>query len=270
MMTRVIFLAPVLLGLIIALGACSSSGSATTYSDAVSLGNGTVRTYITTNQAGGQSGTPIAVGVELTASSFEGLPDEHVEIVIPFPQEASVTPFQWMLLDWNPQGHIPPGVYDLPHYDFHFYIMDQAKRQEIKPGACETGGEGVDCATLERATKPVPAVYVAPDHINVGAVVPGMGNHLIDVTGPEFGGTKFDRTFIYGAFDGEITFYEPMVTREYLLGKPNNVCMAFKQPNSFARAGSFPTTYCVNYNTANDSYTVSLEGFATQVASAPQ
>jgi hypothetical protein len=25
-------------------------------------------------------------------------------------------------LNWNPHGHIPPGVYDLPHFDFHFYI----------------------------------------------------------------------------------------------------------------------------------------------------
>lgn len=270
MTTKVTFLAPILLGLIIALGACGSSGPATTYSDSVSLGNGTVRTYITTNQAGGQSGTPIAVGVELTGSSFEALPAEHVEIVTPFPQEASVTPFKWMLLDWNPQGHIPPGVYDLPHYDFHFYIMDQAKRQEIKAGACEAGGEGVDCATLERGTKAVPAVYVAPDHINVGAVVPGMGNHLIDVTGPEFNGTKFNHTFIYGVFDGEVTFYEPMITREFLLAKPDNACVDFKRPGGFATAGWYPTQYCMRYHQNTNTYTVSLEGFVSQPATTPQ
>jgi hypothetical protein len=25
-------------------------------------------------------------------------------------------------INWNPMVHIPPGVYDLPHFDVHFYL----------------------------------------------------------------------------------------------------------------------------------------------------
>ena len=97
--------------------------------------------------------------------------------ILTFPEQASATPFKWLMLNWNPQGHIPPGVYDVPHHDFHFYIMEQSKLDEIKAGTCEAGGEGVDCETFERGMAPVPAEYVAPDYITVGAVVPAMGNH---------------------------------------------------------------------------------------------
>ena len=31
-------------------------------------------------------------------------------------------PFKWVLLNWTPHGHIPPGVYDTPHFDVHFYL----------------------------------------------------------------------------------------------------------------------------------------------------
>ena len=31
-------------------------------------------------------------------------------------------PLKWALLNWNPHGHIPPGIYDRPHFDVHFYM----------------------------------------------------------------------------------------------------------------------------------------------------
>ena len=38
-----------------------------------------------------------------------------------------------------------------------------------------------------------------------------MGNHLIDPTSAEFHGKKFTRTWIYGAYDGHVTFVEEML-----------------------------------------------------------
>jgi len=31
-----------------------------------------------------------------------------------------------------------------------------------------------------------------------------MGNHLLDLTGPEFNKQPFTRTWIYGAYDGKV------------------------------------------------------------------
>ena len=209
--------------------------------------------------------------MELTADAFEGLPADAGDhgspesmAILTFPEQASATPFKWLMLNWNPQGHIPPGVYDVPHHDFHFYIMEQSKLDEIKAGTCEAGGEGVDCETFERGMAPVPAEYVAPDYITVGAVVPAMGNHLIDPTSPEFSPTEFTHTFIYGTFDGEITFYEPMITRKFLLGQPEDACAPIKMPESFDQANWYPTEYCMRYHQEDNNYTVSLEKFVAR------
>src|SRR5215475_351192 len=108
------------------------------------LGNGTVSSYAEFDK----SGAPTAVGIVFQASALDGLPTGHSdgnhcfdqnkdgkvdletecfashEWVIPLPSEAarrSDIPFKWVGLNWNPYGHIPPGVYDLPHFDVHNY-----------------------------------------------------------------------------------------------------------------------------------------------------
>ncbi len=120
----------------------------------------------------------------------------------------------------------------------------------------------MDCTQFEKATKPVPAGYVHKDHVNVNAAVAAMGNHLIDLSSPEFANPpqKFTHTWIFGAYDGQITFYEPMITVDYLRAKTNR-CTAIKQPQAWERPGHYPTRYCVRYHDKADKYTVSLEGF---------
>lgn len=102
--------------------------------------------------------------------------------------------------------------YNGPLFDFHFYAVDREVIEAITPGRC---GELVDCGHFERATQPVPDRYHPRGHINVGAVVPRMGNHLLDSQSPELKDSlPFTRTFIYGACEGELTFWEPMITLE--------------------------------------------------------
>jgi hypothetical protein len=95
------------------------------------------------------SGAPKSLGAVFSAGALEGLPstpsDGHHcfdadqngsidlssecslwhEFVLPAPSEASRRPdipFKWALLNWNPYGHIPLGVFGVPHFDVHFYI----------------------------------------------------------------------------------------------------------------------------------------------------
>ena len=44
------------------------------------------------------------------------------------------------------------------------------------------------CDQFEIAKRPLPPNYIHPDFQDVDAVAPAMGNHLIDLTGPEFNG----------------------------------------------------------------------------------
>jgi hypothetical protein len=177
-----------------------------------------------------------------------------------------LTPFNWVSVNWNPMGHPPPAppVWAVPHYDFHFYIMAPEAVGQIRPGPC---AELIDCDDFKRAQTPVPARYVHADHIDVGAAVPAMGNHLIDAKSPELvvQGREFTHTFIFGAYDGSVIFYEPMVTLAYLQTRPD-LCVPIKQPRAWATDGYYPTTYCIRYLADEERYTVSLEGFVRRTA----
>jgi hypothetical protein len=147
----------------------------------------------------------------------------------------------------------------VPHFDFHFYIMAREAVRQIRPGPCS---ELIDCDDFKRAQIPVPAGHVHADHIDVGAAVPDMGNHLIDSKSPELvvAGREFTHTFIFGAYDGHVSFYEPMITQTYLESRPD-LCVPIKQPQGWETEGYYPTTYCIRYLAAGERYTVSLEDF---------
>ena len=96
-----------------------------------------------------------------------------------------------------------------------------------------------------------------------------MGNHLVDTTGPEFRKEPFTRSWIYGVYDGKMIFYEAMVTRAYILSKPN-ACLPIKAPMAVATSGLYPTEYCVRHNATTGEYSVSMEKFSHREASAPE
>jgi hypothetical protein len=256
---------------------------------ASALGNGTVASYAEIDR----SGAPKAIGVVFAAGALDNLPatpsDGHRcfdanndgtidlatecsawhERVLPLPSEMSRRsdmPFKWVLLNWNPQGHIPPGIYDVPHFDIHFYIEPIEKVFAIQRGPC--GPESVRCDQFARAKTPLPKNYMHPDFKDVDAVAPAMGNHLVDLTSHEFHGKPFDHTFIYGVYDGRVTFYETMLTLKFLKSQPAT-CVSIKRTPAVALTGYYPTKTCFRHlkGASQDEYTVSLEDFQLRQAS---
>jgi hypothetical protein len=251
------------------------------------LGKGTATSYAEFDK----QGAPRAIGVAFSATALDGLPaasDMHRchartkegaidtstqcqqtnEYALPLPDAAARRadiPFRWVLLNWNHLGHIPPGIYDLPHFDVHFVMAPIADIFAIEPGPC--GPEFVRCDQYQMGKKPLPANYVAADYVDVDAVVPAMGNHLIDVTGPEFNKQPFTRSWIYGVYDGKVIFYEEMVTRAHMLSKPNK-CTPIKSPKAVDTRGYYPTVSCIRFDAATGEHTVSMEGFVLREASA--
>lgn len=266
------------------LGPCAVRG------DRLALGNGHVTTYAQLTP----QGTPWAIGFEFPATMLDNLPTlgndglncfdvngdgaidiegghgEHEECAgghqraLELPLKQRVAPFKWGLVNWNPHGHEPEHVYDKPHFDFHFYTQSYIERNMIRVGPC---GLLVNCDDFAKGRKPVPAGYMHPDFLEVGAVESRMGNHLIDVTSHEWDPNhgEFTQTWLYGTYDGKVTFWEPMITRDYLLSKPF-MCQAIKLPQRYLVGGYYPTEYCIRYRAERRDYTVSLEGF---VARAP-
>ncbi len=245
------------------------------------LGNGEVSSFAEF----GPGGAPRAIGLVFSGGAFNGLPDTHSdghhcadrdgdgivarpgecfethEYVIPLPDAVTRRddiPFKWSLLNWNRHGHAPPGIYDVPHFDVHFYMTSIAEIMAIPAGAC--GPEFVDCDAYAIAKQPLPAGMMHPDFADVDAVAPAMGNHLIDLTGREFGGEPFTRSWLYGVYGGRVIFYEEMVTLAYLQSRPAE-CLAIKATPEVAVAGFYPTQRCIRYEPGTDTYVVSMEAF---------
>jgi hypothetical protein len=254
------------------------------------VGSATAQSYAEFDE----SGNPLAIGLVFSSDYFDELPAESSDLhhcfdrdddgvldssseclhehewVIPLPSAVasrSDIPFKWSLLNWNPNGHMPPGIYDVPHLDIQFYMEPIERVFAIESGPC--GPEFVRCDQFEIGKRPVPPNYVAPDYQDVDAVAPAMGNHLVDLTSSEFEGEPFTRTWIYGAYDGRITFYEEMVTRAHLL-EQRSECFDIKPPAAVASRGFYPTASCSRYDPETGEYTVSMEGFVLREASPPE
>jgi hypothetical protein len=213
----------------------------TFYGPSVNLGNGTASTYLTEDA----NGDPLTLGVVLSASALENLPEEMQAFVLDFPDEISTQFYTHVMLDWNPQGHEPPGVYDIPHFDLHFYIIPNEERMAIGPEPVEKFAHAPD------------AMYVPEDYFQTEGGVPQMGAHWLDAMAPELSGEVFTNTFIWGSYDGEFIFWEPMITRDYLLSNPDEV-ISIKQPSEYQKDGWYATKYKVSYSATDEEYSIAL------------
>ncbi|MDZ4877972.1 MAG: hypothetical protein CLLPBCKN_007407 [Chroococcidiopsis cubana SAG 39.79] len=102
--------------------------------------------------------------------------------------------------------------------------------------------------------KSLPRDYI-PEPTNPA---PGEGRHWIDSKSPESRGLPFTKTFIYGTYNGEIVFGEPMLTKSWLETQPN-FTEALKLPEVYSKSAYYPTSYSVKYDQTRQAYTVSLD-----------
>lgn len=118
----------------------AADGLRARYGASVAMGNGQARTCVVLDE---RSGNPVEVGVALSAQALEGLPAHspdhglgthgpYSEYLLELPAD-NPTPYRFVEVDWNPHGH--GGPYTAPHFDFHFYRVPVATRNEIDLGA---------------------------------------------------------------------------------------------------------------------------------------
>jgi hypothetical protein len=232
----------------------------TAYGTPVVVGNGTVRSYVT--YAGGEA---VEVGVAMSESVMSGLPkasgdhaeghlDMH-EFVLDMPA-GNPTTFKHVGFNWNPGGHEPPGIYDLPHFDFHFYMIPVADRLAMVP---------TDTADFNAKARNYPSPEFIPEgYISPAPMgIPQMGVHWIDPKSPEFNGQQFSQTFIYGSWNGKFIFVEPMITKA-LIESRQTVTTPIGTAQNYGTAGRYPTSYTVRWNARAAQYEVALTGLVTR------
>lgn len=254
------------------------------------VGNGTARTFIVVDEQ--NPDVPVEVGVALSEGAMEGLPKpmamnhaasaggEHLDMhnwLLDLPSK-NPTPYKFVQFGWNPKGHEPPGVWDVPHFDFHFYTVPVSVRNSILPS---------DPQFAEKAARYPADSLRPPFYLDAAAAakttpaamtVPEMGLHWIDVRTPEVQAIAgkpeaykpFTKTYIYGTWNGEFIFGEPMITRAYLLEKRATKEAAVRDelipvPSAvFTEPGYYPEAYRIRWDEKSREYLVSVTRFAKQ------
>jgi hypothetical protein len=258
------------------------------YGPAVKVGEGIARTYVVSDPKGGDA--PLELGVALSEGAMNGLPaknphaahaaaksahehlDNHVYL-LSLPARG-VEPYKFVELDWNPGGHEPPGIYDQPHFDFHFYTISLEERAAIVPSDPQFQ-QKADMLPAESQRPPFYAMAAPP-----GAPAPGvplMGVHWIDVRSPELQKMMgkpelyrpFTTTFIYGSWAGRFTFVEPMITRDHILAKRVAIDPAVRNEEisvpvamDYSPAGYYPAAYRITWNAQAKEYRIALTQLA--------
>lgn len=207
-----------------------------------------------------KQGNPEKLGVALTNEALNTVPagshnggHGHAEgnhWVMKIPSKSNQTAFNHVGMHWNPNGHEPETIYTFPHFDFHFYSSTPEEVLEI-------GTYEKDSVRFKNTpgTEYFPAKYFNP---GAPASVPQMGAHWMDASSGEFNGKKFTETFLFGSFDGKVTFYEPMITLEFLK-KTTNYVRDIPQPAKVQKSSWYPTKMRV---VKHDGITeVILDGF---------
>ncbi len=238
----------------------------TEWGDSIEIGNGEVTTFSTVTP----SGKPKYVGLHLSEGTLDGLPypeDDADELRnihglwakpfnLDFPDNTP-DPINYAGCAWNPEGHTPAGVYNKPHFDFHFHFYEPETVRSIGPGVIE-----------ELPNEKIPDGYQL---IEGGAIIPAMGAHLAPKDAPEFDdrsdASVWEETLIWGAADvdndGEYenNYVEPMITVDYFQNHLNGVeKQDIAQPNVYPKDGFYPTTYTVR-DLGDGGYAVVMEDF---------
>lgn len=210
----------------------------------VSIGQGYAYSYIELNA----KMKPTSLGVALSKEALQGLPTKDVNYTLKLPSSHALTPYREIMLNWNAFGHEPPDIYGIPHFDFHFYTISKEERESIM---CM----GED---LPVCTKTPLADFLPPFYIPTPGGVPMMGWHWLDSRSPELNGKRFTSTFIYGYYNGEMIFLEPMITREFLMDF-GEINQELSLPNKYAIEGYYPKKYTVKYDVSKKLYRIVMK-----------
>jgi len=222
------------------------------YGPAVQVGGGAARGFVAADAAG----KPTEIGLALTETALTGLPTAAVgpmfDVGLPASAAAGQLPFDHISLGWNPNGHGPLPIYGVPHFDVHFYLQTTAVQHTITLD--DPKGD------IFPAAAKLPAGYVTAPNAAPARTIPMMGRHWVDPTSPEYApGGAFTHTFIYGTYDGHVTFLEPMLTKA-LLVPAVGVEQAIKQPAAYETPGKYyPTKYAIRYDAGTHEYLVTMK-----------
>jgi hypothetical protein len=216
----------------------------------VTMGNGKANSYL---KISGQ-GTPMELGMEFTATALTGLSQNpadfaNLTFVLPVDQKVlDLTPFDHLALTWAPAGHPPTGRFDVPHFDFYFYIMTAAEQNAIAPYSPATA------ASFEN----FPAADFLPSSYNaLAGGIPRFGKSWVDASMP----LPLTHSLVYGSYNGKVVLQVAMGTKT-LVESGATINAAYAQSQKFEKTGKwYPTRYNIYKDNTTSKHYFTLSDF---------
>ncbi|MCM4154863.1 DUF5602 domain-containing protein [Gramella sp. AN32] len=207
------------------------------YGPSQPMGKGIVRSFVSINK----NGVPVSVGIVFSEKILENLPEEETNITLKLHKKAENLIVDHIDFGFNPQGH-PGQVFMVEHFDIHFYWISPEEKAEI-PFLIGLGD--------------LPPSTMWPDAYAYDvATIPQMGRHWILES--QNNSTEFNQTFVYGSWDFKFTFYEPMITVEYLKEKEFEDSYNITPLGEYLDAGYYADSYKIQYDHIKKQYRVLL------------
>lgn len=250
---------------------------------------GEITAYATTNPAGNLS----SIGVHMDGGAFGafdeggGHRDEELGAHLHFP-DIDTHEFTFSGFHYGSGGHPPPEIYTVPHFDFHFYFIEEEVVEGVTGGPLPAEVPFIGLADYDIPEEQFPPDYSFEKH---RLIIKEMGEHLLDTTASEFQNGEFTHTNVYGVYDpaidpenkagcedipelglenvpvyegdgeGRLHFMEPMITTDFIsreLEEETTVDIA--TPDAFPVAGDYPTAYVMKPD-GDGGVFVSLDSF---------
>ena len=233
--------------------------AATYYGAPVTVGSGSVRVYVIENTSG-----TIEVGIEADATAFVDLvSDSHLHLDLPTSGSFDVSPIDHIDVGFAVSGHpggpwadtagVPENSYwAVPHFDVHFMtISDEEADGIIIPNPTDSS----DLAYVPPAVSDLAEGYALGPNSGVN----GEGSHW--ATGSEFSDfpAPFDYNFLYGFYNGSMTFEEPMVAQTFLANLKNGLTSGVLQAFSVSSTNpAFGSQYFIRYDAGSDVFRIGV------------
>ncbi len=229
--------------------------SQTTFGPTTAFGGGTARAYIISRQS-----VPQEVGIEISKDALTNtaaLPQPPAgqiatEIHLTPPAELlATTPFVAVTFYYTP-GHPPAGVQDVPHLHPNFWLVSDAIRAQILPGAA---GNSTPIDSAE-----IPAGFISPPD-PAAAFFPLLGTIYFNPAESGFNEAPFTTALSeFRYFNGHVTSISLGTPNRFLL-QNRDITAPLGVPAKYPKSGYYPTSYHIRADRVNQAYRLSVNNF---------
>ncbi len=239
-------------GLAFGLAGCGGSGSSDNGTRMISgasqqVAGATVSTFarVDSNNTVLMAGARVPLTLLTNPPAEPGTGNAGALVTLAFPAQVQQSTYlNHFEMQWEPDGH-PPAVFQVPHFDLHFYNQTVAQVAAVAPPD-----------PMPPAADHIPAGYLYP---GADQSVPQMGVHAVDPSQFQNG---FTDVMIAGFYGGRMTFVEPMVTQA-MLAQKQNFTLAVPRPAVLGLSTRYPTKFTATYDTGTNAYTFVFSDFVS-------